>query len=415
MLAAQTIRRAGGHAKPTFPYIQWSMPQAWYEHQAHFNDPTPQNQAMWLKDSSGVYLDAHNASGAAGLNEGGDPPQPWRRLYDWRVPATREFFIKQVLGWVIDSPDLSGAFFDDVNAIATGCIYGIDGVPAANASGKTNAFGRCGNWTAADAATFQAATVQTVKEVLAAFAAAGKWPLLSIRQDGTINQPLRDFQAAVNPLLAPHGAFRFMEALCQQYTMPCTLDGVSSNASACCVSQVEELVAQSAAGVPLAVHGWGEKHVCCLLGCPQALIRRCAARSAREHAAHLLPRGLPDRHGEQQRVQHLGQQRGREGRGRGRLHVGGAQLPALPGVQQAARRAARPADADGVGRLDAELRARGRGAGGGRVGQRVERDAALALIVLRLRLTDIGGRGCCGYCNVFARYPLPSPPRSPTA
>ena len=176
------------------------------------------------------------------------------------MPATREFFIKQVLGWVIDSPDLSGAFFDDVNAIATDCIYGIDGVPAANASGKTNAFGRCGNWTSADAAAFQAATVQTVKEVLAAFSAAGKWPLLSIRQDGTINQPLRDFQAAVNPLLAPHGAFRFMEALCQQYTMPCTLDGVSSNASACCVSQVEELVAQSAAGVPLAVHGWGEKH-----------------------------------------------------------------------------------------------------------------------------------------------------------
>jgi hypothetical protein len=35
-----------------------------------------------------------------------------------------------------------------------------------------------------------------------------------------------------------------MEALCQQYTMPCTLDGTSSNASACCVSQVEELIQQ---------------------------------------------------------------------------------------------------------------------------------------------------------------------------
>jgi hypothetical protein len=80
--------------------------------------------------------------------------------------------------------------------------------------------------------------------VLSAFAAAGKWPLLSIRQDGTINEPLRRFQASVNPLLKQRGGFRFMEALCQQYTMPCTLDGTSSNASACCVSQVEELIQQ---------------------------------------------------------------------------------------------------------------------------------------------------------------------------
>ena len=80
--------------------------------------------------------------------------------------------------------------------------------------------------------------------MLSAFAAAGKWPLLSIRQDGTINEPLRRFQASVNPLLKQRGGFRFMEALCQQYTMPCTLDGTSSNASACCVSQVEELIQQ---------------------------------------------------------------------------------------------------------------------------------------------------------------------------
>eukprot|EP01052_Picozoa_sp_SAG31_P027224 SAG31_NODE_2530_length_5556_cov_2.442917_5_plen_154_part_00 len=49
-----------------------------------------------------------------------------------------------------------------------------------------------------------------------------------------------------------------MEALCQQYTDPCTIYGVLSNASACCVSQVEELIAQAAIGVPLAVHGWAQ-------------------------------------------------------------------------------------------------------------------------------------------------------------
>lgn len=99
-----------------------------------------------------------------------------------------------------------------------------------------------------------------VRSLLRVFAKAGKVPLLSIRQDGTTNVPLRKYQAVLNPLLAPHGAFRFMEALCQQYTMPCSIDGVTSNASACCVSQIDELIAQSAAGVPLAVHGWAQGH-----------------------------------------------------------------------------------------------------------------------------------------------------------
>ena len=66
VLAAQTIRRAGGAAKPTFPYIQFSMPQSWYEHQAHFNEPTPANMKMWLKDSTGKYVDALTAPGASG-------------------------------------------------------------------------------------------------------------------------------------------------------------------------------------------------------------------------------------------------------------------------------------------------------------------------------------------------------------
>jgi hypothetical protein len=165
VLAAQTIRAAGGPAKPTFPYIQWSMPQAWYEHQAHFNEPTAANQAMWLKDSNGTFIDAHTATAASGLNEGADPPQPWRRLYDWRVPATRTYFLKEVLGWIIDSPDLSGAFFDDVNAIATGCIYGVNGIPSANGSKGASSVGSCGNWTTADAVAFQAATVTTVDQV----------------------------------------------------------------------------------------------------------------------------------------------------------------------------------------------------------------------------------------------------------
>jgi hypothetical protein len=238
VLAAQTIRRAGGANKPTFPYIQWSMPQAWYEHQADFNRPTPSHMEMWLRDSNGSFVDAHTATAAAGLNEGADPPQPWRRLYDWRVPAARNYFLRQVLGWIIDSPHLSGAFFDDVNTIATDCIYGVNGIPSANGSKGSNSVGSCGVWTTRDAEAFQAATVTMVREVLAAFAQAGKWPLLSIRQDGTINAPLRLFQASVNPLLRPAGAFRFMEALCQQYHDPCTLDGTVANASACCVSQV---------------------------------------------------------------------------------------------------------------------------------------------------------------------------------
>lgn len=116
ILAARTIRAAasgiaGAQPKPTFPYIQFSMPQSWYEHQASFNDPV--NQHMWLRDSHGVYVDVLTAAGARGLDEGGDYPYPYRRLYDWRVPATREYFLKQVLGWIIDSEELTGAFFGD--------------------------------------------------------------------------------------------------------------------------------------------------------------------------------------------------------------------------------------------------------------------------------------------------------------
>ena len=76
------------------------------------------------------------------------------------------------------------AFFDDVNAIATDCIYGVDGVPGGKA-------GSCGNWTKADAEAFQDAAVLTVEMLLEAFKAKAKWPLLSIRQDGSINEPLR--------------------------------------------------------------------------------------------------------------------------------------------------------------------------------------------------------------------------------
>ena len=108
VLAAKTIRKAGGAAKPTFPYIQFSMPQSWYEHQARFNDPTTANKRMWAVDSDGVYLDALTDSGAAGLDEGGNYPYPWRRLYDWRSPEARNFFLNSTIGWILDSPELSG-------------------------------------------------------------------------------------------------------------------------------------------------------------------------------------------------------------------------------------------------------------------------------------------------------------------
>ena len=131
ILAAQTIRAAAGqnstYPKPTFPYIQFSMPQSWYEHQASFNDPV--NKHMWLRDSRGVYVDVLTAPGARGLDEGGDYPYPYRRLYDWRVPATREYFIEQVLGWIIDSPDLSGAFFGKDTSHNVACCLLCTHVP----------------------------------------------------------------------------------------------------------------------------------------------------------------------------------------------------------------------------------------------------------------------------------------------
>lgn len=48
---------------------------------------------------------------------------------------------------------------DDVNHIATACIYGVDGIPGANGSAPISGHGGCGNWTNADAENFFNASV----------------------------------------------------------------------------------------------------------------------------------------------------------------------------------------------------------------------------------------------------------------
>ena len=88
------------------------MPQAWYRDQARFNDPESKWQKMWLRDSVGEYVDialAGKYPGAHGINEGADYTQyKHRMLYDWREPSAVDYFVNEVLRFILDSPELDG-------------------------------------------------------------------------------------------------------------------------------------------------------------------------------------------------------------------------------------------------------------------------------------------------------------------
>ena len=254
-IAGEGIKAAGGAAKPAMPYIQWSMPQAWYHKQARFNDPEPRWQKMWLRDSAGAYVNVLGTPGVHGLDEGADYTQyQYRRAYDWREPSTTEYFISEVLDFVLESPHLDGAFFDDVDFISALCVPGWYGSCGTYANGSAHAATPatcCGNWSTAvrelntaqpstalftvsgprfvhsaaargivwsslppmlcactrwqDAGALLNATTATVVRVLEAFSAKGKTAVLSIQQDGWMSKETRQFHAQVMPAVRAHG------------------------------------------------------------------------------------------------------------------------------------------------------------------------------------------------------------------
>ena len=203
---------------------------------------------MWLRDSAGEYVDialAGKYPGAHGINEGADYTQySHRMLYDWREPSAVDYFVDEVLRFILDSPELDGgesspdrafsilvactesskslcgcsAFFDDVDFISALCVPGWYGSCGTSANGTVHAATPetcCGNWTQADGAALLDATTDAVIRVLRAFEAKGKTPVLSVQQDGWMSKETRLFHSRIMPAVRQHGGVVMMEALCQ--------------------------------------------------------------------------------------------------------------------------------------------------------------------------------------------------------
>jgi hypothetical protein len=88
-----------------FPYITGFMAQTWFAAQAEFN--LPEHEAWWLKDpATGTPINCNGTSGGSncwGYAQGGPG-----RLYDWRIPAVRDYFTEKVIAPYVDCENVSG-------------------------------------------------------------------------------------------------------------------------------------------------------------------------------------------------------------------------------------------------------------------------------------------------------------------
>ena len=77
-----------------FPYITGFMAQTWFAAQAAFNQP--EHEAWWLRDPvTGTAIDCNGTNG--GSNCWGYAQGAPGRLYDWRIPAVRDYFTQKVI------------------------------------------------------------------------------------------------------------------------------------------------------------------------------------------------------------------------------------------------------------------------------------------------------------------------------
>mmetsp|Transcript_22754 Transcript_22754/g.37673 ORF Transcript_22754/g.37673 Transcript_22754/m.37673 type:complete len:462 (+) Transcript_22754:73-1458(+) len=259
-------------ARPVFPYIGFYAPQAWYESQARFNDPAPQWEAMWMRDSNGEFasMTGHGVSCCSTSDEGGNYDQfPWRRLYDWRAETTRHYLVQQVINFVLDNPHFSGIFFDDVDSVAT-----IDIQCSTAATPCATCKCECGHWTDHDRQHFVNSTLETVEMLLQTMAANGKLPILSTAESGCPpdahgklpsdckkggNPHGKAFTLQVAALLRQYGGFRFREAYGSIASSTGNLTIDSKANSDFLDGDLRFLLSQADAGTPHLVHGHGDE------------------------------------------------------------------------------------------------------------------------------------------------------------
>ena len=258
---AETAKFASAMNRTVFPYIAWYAPQAWYEAQARFNDPESRWEEMWLRDSQGRFVSMHG--GAAGpacsdsTTEGADFTQyRWRRIYDWRKPAARDFMTQQVVRFILENPLIGGAFFDDVSSVASFDVQ----------CGCPNCKCQCGNFTPADRADFLNSTLTAVEQLLATFARHGKLPILST-EDGAsygvcadagpdCNPYARSFTMRTMALLRQYGGFRFVESLGE---IGIDWPKNTTSAAAILANDIRFLLGREAAATPHLIHVHGDE------------------------------------------------------------------------------------------------------------------------------------------------------------
>lgn len=118
---AQSIAQAAAlkAANPNiqlFPYITGFMAQNWFQQQAAFDQANMSD--WWLKDPvSGVPIDcnatAQDRAACYGYSQGAPG-----KLYDWRIPAVRDYWTEKVIAPYVTNENISGIFMDDTTDVA---------------------------------------------------------------------------------------------------------------------------------------------------------------------------------------------------------------------------------------------------------------------------------------------------------
>ena len=183
-----------------FPYITGFLAQNSFKAQAAFNQP--QHANWWLRDPvSGEPLDCNetsDTSGGHGTCFGWTQGFPGK-LYDWRIPAVRSYWIEQVIAPYVESPLIAGIFMDDTTDVAAWCLEPPHGYICT------------GNWTftKTEQLEFLNATLWHLGEALDSMASRGKTAIVSTkaRKD---SKPLNS--SVFDHLLRRHGGMHFIES-----------------------------------------------------------------------------------------------------------------------------------------------------------------------------------------------------------
>lgn len=126
-------------------------------------------------------------------------PTTHRKLYDWRIPAVRDYFVNEVIAPYVDNENISGIFLDDTTDVADRCLRPPHGTSPCT-----------GSWTftIAEQLDFTNATLIHLEATLESMRVHGKTAIVSTEVDAT-STPLNS--STFDKMLEPYGAMHFNE------------------------------------------------------------------------------------------------------------------------------------------------------------------------------------------------------------